>query len=63
VQYLKKRFQAKVLDRYPPFQHDRTYYPFPGDILSQFCFPSGIQFETQRGVPTHFSFILTDAAG
>lgn len=52
-----------MLDRFPPFQHDRPYYPFPGDSLSQFCFPSGIQFTTERSVPTHFSFILTDAGG
>lgn len=59
--FLKKRFQARVLDRYPP--EDRPYYPFPGETLSHFCFPSGIVFATERGVPTHFSFMLTDAAG
>jgi hypothetical protein len=43
--FLKKKFQAKVLDRYPP--QDRSYYPFPGESLSLFCFPSGIQFTVE----------------
>lgn len=62
-QFLKKSFQAKVLDRYPPYPYDRSYYEFPGSSLSQFCFPSGIQFTQERTVPTHFNFILTLANG
>lgn len=59
---MKKKFEAKVLDRYPFEGRDRHYYQFP-DSLSQFCFPSGIQFTTERSTPSYFSFILTDAEG
>jgi len=61
---LRKRFKPRVLDRYPATDEDRPYYPFPGNDLSLFCFPQGIQLTTaQRGVPAHFNFILTEAAG
>ena len=59
-EFLKKNFEAKVLDRYPFEGRDRPYYQF-NESLSQFCFPSGIQFTTERSTPTYFSFILTDA--
>ena len=37
--FLKRRFKPRVLDRYPPTDEDRAYYPFPGNDLSLFCFP------------------------
>lgn len=36
---LNMSFEAKLLDRYPAV--DRSYYEMP-DLLSTFCFPSGI---------------------
>ena len=60
--FLKKKFEAKVLDRYPFEGRDRQYYQFP-QSLSSFCFPSGIQFTSERTTPTYFSFILTDEQG
>jgi hypothetical protein len=35
---LNRKFKPKVLDRYPPTE-DRPGYPFPGNVLSSFCFP------------------------
>ena len=58
--FLKRRFEAKVIDRYPP--ENRQYYQFP-ESLSQFCFPGGIQLASERQMPSYFSFILTDAEG
>ncbi len=60
--FLKYKFQAKVLDRYPNAIKDRHYYQYP-DSLSQFCFPSGIQFTKYRSTPSYFSFNLTDSEG
>ncbi len=55
---LNMHFEAKQIDRYPAI--DRSYYEMP-DLLSTFCFPSGIQFTKERETPTFFSFILTDS--
>ena len=41
---------------------NREYYEYP-QTLSNFCFPSGIEFQKVRGIPSYFSFILTDAEG
>mmetsp|Transcript_38156 Transcript_38156/g.58195 ORF Transcript_38156/g.58195 Transcript_38156/m.58195 type:complete len:134 (-) Transcript_38156:3270-3671(-) len=59
---LKKKMQAKVLDRYPPQGEDRPYYPFPRNIYD-FVFPSGIMLKFQEGFPEFFSFSLTCGEG
>ena len=59
---MKIKLRAKVLDRYPPENADRHYYPFPASI-SDFCFPSGITLKTEQGSPEYFSFYLTDQDG
>jgi len=52
---MKRKFKAKIIDRYPPEGEDRHYYPFPISI-SDFCFPSGILLTTEQGSPEYFNF-------
>jgi len=46
---MKMRLKTKTLDRYPPKNQDRSYYPYPE--IDAFCFPQGIKLLTQAIIP------------
>lgn len=57
---LKTVFSATVTDRYPLI--DRANVPFP-DGVALFCFPNGIELQTECKNPLFYSFVHTSELG
>ncbi|CAM9708738.1 unnamed protein product, partial [Scytosiphon promiscuus] len=59
---LHARFRARVLHRFPAYDHEGDGCAFPAN-LPLFCLPGGLKLARENTLPTFFTFVHTRANG
>lgn len=59
---LYSRFRARVLHRFPGYDHEGAGCAFPAN-LPLFCLPGGLKLSLEMALPTFFTFVHTRANG